>query len=60
MTPEDLILHKLIAARDRDKADIADLLFVARPLNLEYLRKWAGTLGVSQLLEEKIREQEAP
>ena len=58
MAPEDLILHKLIAGRDRDKADISDLLMFARPLDLGYLRRWAPVLGVQDLLESKIREQE--
>jgi hypothetical protein len=57
MTAEDLILHKLIAGRDRDKADVSDLLMAAQPLDLEYLRRWAQVLGVLELLESKIREQ---
>src|ERR1041384_2139191 len=58
MSPEDLILHKLIAGRDRDKADVSDLLMAAGPLDFEYLRQWARELGVQALLEAKIREQE--
>ncbi len=58
MSPEDLILHKLIAGRDRDKADVSDLLMAARPLDLDYLRRWARALGVIELLESKIREQD--
>lgn len=57
MSPEDLILHKLIAGRDRDKADVSDLLMTARPLDLAYLRRWAPVLGVLDLLEAKIVEQ---
>jgi len=57
MSPEDLVLHKLIAGRDRDKADVSDLLMAVRPLDLGYLRRWGRVLGVLELLESKIKEQ---
>jgi hypothetical protein len=44
--------NKLLADRPRDRADIADLLLVAGPLDETYLREWAERLGVSERLEE--------
>jgi hypothetical protein len=54
ISPEDLVLHKLIANRPRDRADIADLLLVAGPLDEAYLREWAARLGVTDRLEETL------
>src|SRR5438309_1646294 len=31
-SPEDLLIHKLLASRPRDRSDIADLLLVTGPL----------------------------
>jgi hypothetical protein len=45
---EDLLLHKLIANRPRDRADIADLLLVG-------IQAWAQRLGVLDRLEEARR-----
>ena len=56
ISPEDLILHKLIAGRDRDLADIADILLLMPDVDREYLRRWAGVLGVAQQLEKKLAE----
>jgi len=55
ISTEDLLLHKLLADRPRDRADIADLLLVTGPLDETYLRKWAERLGVSERLEEARR-----
>jgi hypothetical protein len=55
VSPEDLLLHKLIANRPRDRADIADLLLVTGPMDEAYLREWAARLGVSERLEEARR-----
>ena len=56
ITPEDLILHKLIAGRDRDKADVSDLLWMNPGLDLAYLRTWAAALGRTADLERKLAE----
>lgn len=56
VAPEDLVLHKLLADRPRDRADIADLFLVAGALNLEYLRHWARRLGVEDRLDVALRE----
>lgn len=52
ISPEDLVLHKLISNRPRDRADIADLLLVAGPLDEAYLREWAKRLGILDRLEQ--------
>jgi hypothetical protein len=54
VTPEDLVLLKLMAARPRDMIDVADLFFIQGPLDEHYMRTWAGKLGVSDELEKMI------
>jgi hypothetical protein len=57
VTPEDLILLKLIAARPRDIGDIIDVLTMQLHLDEVYLRKWADHLGVRDKLESILAEQ---
>ena len=54
VSPEDLVLLKLISYRPRDIADIADVLFTQGQLDGSYLRKWAAALGVSTRLDEAL------
>ena len=54
VTPEDLILLKLLANRPRDHGDIADVLFVQGQLDEEYLRRWARTLQVADRLKAAL------
>ena len=51
---EDLLLHKLLAFRPRDQADIADLLLVAGPLDQVHLQLWAERLGVRDRLRSVL------
>lgn len=51
VTPEDLILLKLIANRARDLGDVADVLFVQGALDEAYMRQWAEHLGILDRLE---------
>jgi hypothetical protein len=45
---EDVILHKLIAGRIIDRADVVALLRANRAqLNFVYLREWVDRLGLS-------------
>jgi predicted nucleotidyltransferase len=56
VSPEDLVLLKLLAHRPRDIADIGDILFVQGSLDEAYLRQWAGELGVSRRLEDALAD----
>jgi hypothetical protein len=57
VSPEDLVLLKLISYRPRDIADIGDVLFTQGRLDEDYLRQWAATLGVSTRLDEALAGQ---
>lgn len=50
VTPEDLVLLKLIANRPRDLIDVADVLFVQGQLDETYLRHWASVLTIQDRL----------
>lgn len=56
ITPEDLILMKLLAHRRKDLADIDDIFFVQGQLDVAYLRLWADRLNVRSRLEEFLGE----
>jgi hypothetical protein len=56
VSPEDLLLLKLLADRPRDRADIADLLLVAGPLDMPYVRAWANRLGLDERLERALED----
>ena len=62
-SPEDLVLRKLAWYRagggvsDRQWRDVLGVLKVQRGrLDVAYLRRWSGTLGISELLERVIEE----
>jgi hypothetical protein len=62
-TAEDTVLHKLEWFRaggdvsERQWGDLVGVLRVQREaLDLEYLRRWAGALGLGELLERALRE----
>jgi hypothetical protein len=52
----DLILLKLIAGRPRDYGDIEDIFFVQGQLDESYLRRWAAPLGITDRLEQALRD----
>ena len=57
MSCEDLIIHKLLAGRIIDNADVAALLRVNRAvLDLAYLKGWLGQLNLLPHLETIWRE----
>ena len=56
VSPEDLILLKLLAGRPRDFADIGDVLFTQGQLDECYLRRWAQELGVLADLERTLAD----
>lgn len=55
ISPEDLVLHKLLTGRGRDESDVDDVLFLQGPLELDYMRTWAERLNVLKILERKLR-----
>lgn len=56
VSPEDLILLKLIAGRPRDLVDVVDVLFVQGQLDEDYLQHWASVLQVSDRLDQVLAE----
>ena len=56
VSPEDLILLKLVAGRPRDLVDIGDVLFVQGQLDEDYLRHWANVLEVQDRLDRVLAD----
>ena len=54
VSPEDLILLKVVAARPRDLGDIEDVLLAQSTIDEAYMRRWAKELGVAEKLEEVL------
>ena len=54
LSAADLILHKLVADRAKDRADVESILLVQGVPDEAYLRLWAGRLGVLERLERAI------
>ena len=54
VSPEDLILLKLIAARPRDLVDVGDVLFIQGRLDEDYLYRWAARLHVLAELKQAL------
>ncbi len=54
VSPEDLIVLKVLANRDRDRGDVQDVLFIQGELDRDYMRHWAAKLGVLSNLEEAL------
>jgi len=59
VTPEDLILLKLLAGRPKDLVDVGDILFIQGQPDPEYLRRWAIQMGILPVLEEALRRAAA-
>lgn len=63
-TPEDLIIHKIIAGRPRDLEDVKHILLKNRDLDHAYIRDWLGRftteLGQSYLtrFDQVLRENQ--
>lgn len=54
MSPDNLILLKVAAARPRDLGDIEDVLLAQVDLDEVSMRRWAKELGVEEKLEEVL------
>jgi hypothetical protein len=57
VSPEDLILFKVLAGRPRDLGDVADVLFIQGSLDEAYMRRWARELGIERALERALTNQ---
>lgn len=55
VSPEDLVLLKLLARRPKDLVDVGDILFIQGQLDEDYLRRWARELGITDPLEQALR-----
>jgi hypothetical protein len=55
ISPEDVILLKLVAGRWRDLGDIVDVRFMESELDKDYMRHWADKLDVREKLEEMLQ-----
>lgn len=56
ISPEDLILNKLLSARPLDLSDVKSVVIEQRDLlDQSYLRVWARNLGVSRRLEALLQ-----
>jgi hypothetical protein len=60
VSPEDLVLLKLIADRPRDRIDVADILFTQSPVDERYLRDWGQQLGIGDRVERALAEPQQP
>jgi uncharacterized nucleotidyltransferase DUF6036 len=56
LSAADLILHKLVAGRPKDLADIQNILAIQGLTEEEYLRSWAERLNVVERLKAAIRQ----
>jgi hypothetical protein len=55
-SPEDVVLLKLIANRNRDKSEIQDVLFTQGELDRDYLLQWSEHLKIRDRLEVALDE----
>lgn len=56
ISPEDLILVKLLSGRPRDTEDVRQILVAnSEELDFAYLRSWAQKLKVAVFLEDEMR-----
>jgi len=56
ISPEDLLLYKLVAYRNKDRAAIERLLTVQPTMDWSYVRPWAQQLRVTPRLVEALRD----
>ena len=52
LSPEDVIVHKLLAYRFRDRDDIESLMKAGVALDEEYVRRWCAEWEISERWEE--------
>jgi hypothetical protein len=54
-SPEDLVIHKVVAGRPRDIEDVRSVLLKNLQVDVTYIRRWLGELGVA--LNEPLVER---
>lgn len=54
VSPEDLILLKLIASRPRDLIDVQEVFFTLGQLDIAYLKEWASRLSIKDALQTAL------
>lgn len=50
ISPEDLLILKLVAHRLKDRSDVQDILLIQGSMDVGYLEKWAQWLGIEDRL----------
>jgi len=55
VSPEDLVLLKLLANRPRDMGDVQDVLFMQGQLDEAYMRHWAEQLNITDRLTVALK-----
>ena len=59
---EDVIIHKLIAHRSKDAADVESILATAQDMDMTYLDHWLKEWGIADRYaraEAEVRERQA-
>jgi predicted nucleotidyltransferase len=59
VTPEDLVLLKLLANRPRDIGDVQDILFMQGQLDESYMNRWAAELGIADRLSSILANRDS-
>jgi len=54
VSPEDLVLLKLLANRPQDIGDVQDVLFMQGQLDEAYMRHWAEQLNITDRLSAAL------
>ena len=55
ISPEDLIIYKLLSGRTKDLEDIRSILLMQKgKLDKAYMKKWAKQLGISTFLKDEL------
>lgn len=52
LTVEDVIVHKIIAWRPRDRSDIQSIVDAEHQIDWAYVGRWAEAFGVSERIDE--------
>ncbi|MBI3273493.1 MAG: hypothetical protein HYZ53_31200 [Planctomycetes bacterium] len=60
LVPEDPLVYKLIAWRNKDRAPIERLLAVQGNLDWAYVRRWSESYGVLERLRQAWRDADIP